>query len=56
MQPIWTYEHGRLWATLSDGRCVVTWEAAPTFGVLTDLLNACPALSELLMAGWQGQL
>lgn len=56
MQTIWKYESGRLKATLPDGRCLATWEASPPFGYLADLLNTCPALSELLLAGWLGQL
>ncbi|MBY0411457.1 MAG: hypothetical protein K2Q97_15360 [Burkholderiaceae bacterium] len=56
MQTIWTYEHGRLCAILPDGSRLATWEAASTFGVFVDLLNASPPLSELLMAAWQGKL
>lgn len=56
MNTTWTYEHGRLWATCADGRRIATWEAAPPFGYLVDLLNVSPGLSALLLAGWLGEL
>lgn len=52
MNTTWTYEHGRLWATCPDGRRIATWEADPLFGILVDLLNVNPVLSDLFLAGW----
>jgi len=56
MQTIWTFEHGRIWATCADGHRIATWEAEPAFGYLVDVLNVSPGLSTLLLAGWLGLL
>ena len=56
MQTIWTFEHGRIWATCADGRRVATWESESTFSYLVDVLNVSPGLSASLLAGWLGVL
>lgn len=54
MNAKWTYEDGHLLAELQDGTRLVTWEAPPPLAGIVDLLNACPALSRRLLAGWDG--
>jgi hypothetical protein len=54
MNANWTYVDGHLLATLEDGTRLVTWAASPPLAGIVDLLNAYPALSRRLLAGWVG--
>lgn len=47
----WTYERGHLVAHNSAGMLLVKLQADRAFSPLADLLNACPDLSRLLLAG-----
>lgn len=48
----WTHEHGHLVARNDAGGVLVKLQAERAFSLLADLLNACPDLSRLLLAGY----
>jgi len=56
MSTTWTFEAGRIWATLPDGRRLPTWQADPPFHYLVDLLNANHNLSRVLLNAWIGRV
>ena len=48
----WSYQNGYLEAKNQRGTRVFTIPAESMWAPLADILNACPSLSSILLAGW----